>query len=354
MNRKASTTNRFKKAKPEQGNSASEKSGLLGMVGIGSSAGGLEALEQFLGHVKIPSSLAFVIVQHQDPLHKGIMPELLQRATKMKVISVTDGTKVVRNCVYVIPPNKDMSVLNGVLHLFEPAEQRGLRLPIDFFFRSLGEDQRERSVGIILSGMGGDGTAGLRVIKERGGIALVQDPLNAKFDSMPRSAIEAGLADIVAPVAGLPELILPLLSQPPLRRQTGQWTDGKLQSGLEKVVLLLRIHTGHDFSLYKRSTLYRRIERRMGLHRIDKMPDYLRYLQENAQELDLLFKELLIGVTSFFRDKAAWDLLMEEVLPQVLSSRPSGHVFRAWVPGCSTGEEAYSLAIALKETSERM
>ena len=354
MNRKAPTSKRFKKTKPSKVDPGSVESELLGIVGIGSSAGGLEALEQFLGHVKVPSPLAFVIVQHQDPSHKGLMPELLQRATKMKVISVTDRTKVVRNCVYVIPPNKDMSVLNGVLHLLDPAEPRGLRLPINFFFRSLGDDQRERSIGVILSGMGGDGTVGLRAIKERGGVTLVQDPLNAKFDSMPRSAIDAGLADIVASVEGLPGMILQLLRKSPAQRKSAPSVEEKLQSGLEKVVLLLRIHTGHDFSLYKQSTLYRRIERRMGLHRIEKMPDYVRYLHQNTQELELLFKELLIGVTSFFRDNGAWDLLIDKVFTELLSSRPEGHVFRAWVPGCSTGEEAYSLAIALKESAERI
>ena len=186
------------------------------IVGIGASAGGLEALEQFLGHVPAGSRMAFVIVQHLDPTHKGIMPELLQRATRMKVVQVKDRTKVQPECVYVIPPNKDMSILHGVLHLLEPAAPRGLRLPIDFFLRSLAQDQQQHSIGVILSGMGSDGTLGLRAIKERGGLVLVQDPATAKFDGMPRSAIDSGLADIVAPVDDLPGRILAYLKRIPL------------------------------------------------------------------------------------------------------------------------------------------
>ena len=324
------------------------------IVGIGASAGGLEALEQFLRHVPAGSGLAFVIVQHLDPTHKGIMPELLQRATGMKVFQVRDRTLVRPDCVYVIPPNRDMTILHGILHLFKPVAPRGLRLPIDLFLRSLAQDQQQHSIGVILSGMGSDGTLGLRAIKEMAGVALVQDPATAKFDSMPRSAIEAGLADIVAPVEELPEKILGLLNRPPFASRTDLPRDDKAQSSLEKVVVLLRAHTGHDFSLYKRNTLYRRIERRMGIHQINKMAAYVRYLQENSQELDLLFKELLIGVTSFFRDPGVWEQLRDQAIPDLLASRAPGQVLRAWVPGCSTGEEAYSLAIVLTEVVEKI
>ncbi|HWX22973.1 MAG TPA: chemotaxis protein CheB [Candidatus Binatia bacterium] len=323
------------------------------IVGIGASAGGLEALEQFLRGVPATSGMAFVIIQHLDPTHKGIMSELLQRATGMKVFQVKDRTKVQPDCVYVIPPNKDMSILHGILHLLEPAAPRGLRLPIDFFLRSLAQDQHERSIGVILSGMGSDGTLGLRAIKEKAGVALVQDPAGAKFDGMPRSAVEAGLADIVAPADELPGKILAYLQRAPLLTRTEVALEDKTQSALEKVVILLRAHTGHDFSLYKRNTLYRRIERRMGLHQINKMAAYVRYLQENSQELDLLFKELLIGVTNFFRDPAAWEQLRNQAIPRLLVGRPPGQALRAWVPGCSTGEEAYSLAIVFKEAVEQ-
>jgi len=324
------------------------------IIGIGTSAGGLEALEHFLSHVPRNSGMAFVIVQHLDPTRKGIMPELLQRITGMKVIQVKDRTLVQPNSVYVIPPNKDMSILHGVLHLLEPASPRGLRLPIDFFLRSLAQDQQEHSIGVILSGMGSDGTLGLRAIKEKGGVVLVQDPATAKFDGMPRSAIDSGLADIVAPVDDLPGRIIAYLHRTPLAHTSETALAEKTQNALDKAIILLRTHTGHDFSLYKKNTFYRRIERRMGIHQIGKIADYVRYLQENSQELDLLFKELLIGVTSFFRDTGVWEELRKKILPALIASRPDGHVIRAWVPGCSTGEEAYSLAMVFKEVKEKL
>ncbi len=324
------------------------------VVGIGASAGGLEALEHFLSHVPKSSGMAFVIVQHLDPTRNDIMPELLQRATGMEVIQVQDRTTVRLNCVYVIPPNKDMSILRGVLHLLEPATPRGLRLPIDFFLRSLAQDQQELGIGVILSGMGSDGTLGLRAIKESGGVALVQDPATAKFDGMPRSAIDSGLSDIVAPADDLPGRILAYLQRTPLVHTTEHMLPDGTQSALEKAIILLRTHTGHDFSLYKRNTFYRRIERRMGIHQIDKIGDYIQYLQRTPQELDLLFKELLIGVTSFFRDPAVWEELRNKILPALIASRPDGHVLRAWVPGCSTGEEAYSLAMVFNEVVEKI
>ena len=322
------------------------------IVGIGASAGGLEALEQFLRHVPEKTGIAFVIVQHLDPTHKGIMPELLQRATAMEVFQVRDRLRVKPDCVYVIPPNREMSILHGVLHLFEPTAPRGLRLPIDFFLRSLAEDQQERSIGVILSGMGSDGTMGLRAIKEKGGLVLVQEPTSARFDSMPRSAIDAGLADIVAPAEELPGKISDYLRHAILIARSDTPLEKKEQSALEKILILLRAHTGQDFSLYKKNTVYRRIERRMGIHQIGKISAYVRYLQENPQEVELLFKELLIGVTSFFRDPAAWEELKGTALPALLTNRRAGGTIRAWSVGCSTGEEAYSLAIVFREALE--
>src|SRR5208283_1562266 len=219
-------------------------------------------------------------------------------------------------------PNKDMSVLHGTLHLLDPTAPRGLRLPIDFFFRSLADDRKERSIGIILSGMGTDGTMGLKAIKEKAGVVFVQEPASAKFDSMPRSAIDAGLADVVAPVGELPEKIIAYLERAPLMTKPGFLLEGKAQSALDKVVILLRSHTGQDFSLYKKSTVYRRIERRMGIHQIEGISEYVRFLQANPQELELLFKELLIGVTSFFRDPEAWERLKGAIL-SLLSDCPS-------------------------------
>ncbi len=245
-----------------------------------------------------------------------------------------------------------MSLLHGDLHLLAPAAPRGLRLPIDFFFRSLALDQQEHSIGVILSGMGSDGTLGLRAIKEKAGVVLVQEAATAKFDGMPRSAIDAGLADIVAPAEELPGKILAYLRRTPLIAKSEVPLEDQAHSTLEKAVILLRAHTGHDFSLYKRNTLFRRIERRMGIHQIGKMAGYIRYLQENSQELDLLFKELLIGVTNFFRDPAAWEHLRTHAIPELFASRPPGQALRAWVTGCSTGEEAYSLAMVFKEALE--
>ena len=280
------------------------------VVGIGASAGGLEAIELFFKNVPPVCGLAFVIVQHLDPTHKGIMVELLQRATAMPVTQVRDRMKVKPDNVYVIPPNRDLSILQGVLHLLEPVAPRGLRLPIDFFFRSLSDDLQDRGIGVILSGMGSDGTLGLRAIKEKAGAVFVQQPESAKFDSMPNSAIDSGLADVVAPAEELAGKIFAYLRHAPLHspRSNHDLTD-KDQSGLGKIILLLRTKTGHDFSLYKKNTIYRRIKRRMGLHQLGHLADYVRYLRDNPQEADLLFKELLIGVTSFFRDPTAWEQL---------------------------------------------
>jgi two-component system CheB/CheR fusion protein len=323
------------------------------VVGIGASAGGLEALAQFLGNVQADSRLAFVVIQHLDPTLKGMLPELLQRATIMKVVQVKDGQMVRPGCVYVIPPNKDMSILHGKLHLLQPVAPRGLRLPIDFFFRSLAEDQRELGVGVILSGMGSDGTLGVKAIKENGGVVMVQDPASAKFDAMPQSAIEAGLADFVAAAEELPSRLVDYLRHMPRIGRVEAPLEEKTISALDKVIILLRSNTGHDFTLYRRNTLYRRVERRMGIHQIVKISTYVRFLQENPQELGILFKELLIGVTSFFRDKAAWDQLQKRALPALLAHRPAGVALRAWIAGCSTGEEAYSLAMLFKETLGR-
>jgi two-component system CheB/CheR fusion protein len=324
------------------------------IVGLGASAGGLEALEQFLGHVPKACGLAFVVVQHLDPTRKGILVELLQRSTTMPILQIKDRMKIEPNHVYVIPPNKDLSILHGVLHLLEPAKPHGLRLPIDFFFRSLADDQHGQSIGVILSGMGSDGTLGLRAIKEKAGAVFVQTPGSAKFDSMPRMAIDAGLADVVASAEELPSRIIDYLQHIPLLVPPDQDIADKDQSALEKVVILLRAQTGHDFSLYKKSTLSRRIERRMSLHQITRIADYVRYLRENSQESELLFKELLIGVTNFFRDPAVWEQLKDKIIPEYLAARPQGGMLRAWTAGCSTGEEAYSLAIVFKEVLEKI
>jgi len=326
------------------------------IVGIGASAGGLVALEQFLSHVPVNGGMAYVIVQHLDPHHEGMLVEILQRTTSMPVMQAKDLAQVTPDHVYVIPPGFDLTVLNGVLHLLVPPEPRGLHLPIDVFFKSLADDRQQNSIGVILSGMGSDGTVGLRAIRQAAGACFVQTPAAAQFDSMPRSAIDAGVADVVAPAEELPQKILAYVGRVQIASLAdAQNTDEQKVADvgfLEKVIVLLRSQVGHDFSLYKKSTLSRRIERRMGLHQLTRIEDYLRYLRENPKESELLFNELLIGVTSFFRDTPVWDQLKAEVIPGLLASYPNGAVLRAWIPGCSTGEEAYSLAMVFKETLE--
>ena len=319
------------------------------IVGIGASAGGLEALVSFLGNVPKNSGLAFVIVQHMEQTRKSVLEELLQSATNMKVMQVKDNISIQPDCVYVIPPNKDMSIQHRVLHLSDHIAPHTLQLPIDFFFRSLADDQQDSSIGVILSGMGTDGTLGLKAIKEKGGIVFIQEPSSAKFDGMPGSAIAAGLADVISPVDTLPSKIVDYLENKPLIKRTEEDPADNVVSSFDNIMILLRSQTGHDFSSYKKNTIDRRIERRMGVHQIDKIATYVLYLQKNPQELDLLFKEFLIGVTSFFREPMEWKLLKDKVLPAILAERAPSNTIRVWVSGCSTGEEAYSLAIVFKE-----
>lgn len=323
------------------------------IVGIGASAGGLEALEQLLRNVPDNSGMAFVVIQHLDPTQKGMLPELLQRITKMDVFQVEDRMKVQPNCVYVIPPNKSMSILKGTLYLFQPIEVRGMRLPIDFFFRSLADDQDELAVGVILSGMGSDGSIGIGAIKEKHGIVIVQDPKTSQFDSMPRNAINTGFTDVVAPPQKIYLKLTEYLEHIPIvQSKLNEGIESK--TALEKIIILLRTHTGNDFSSYKKTTIYRRIERRMSVHKIKEMNSYVHFMQKNPKEVHILFKELLIGVTSFFRDPLVWDKLKETVLPEKVGKHQPGSTIRAWIPGCSTGEEAYSLAIILREVIEKI
>lgn len=328
---------------------ARRPSGPERIVGLGCSAGGLEACEQFLTHLAPDTGLAFVLVSHLDPDRKGIMPELLQRCTRMKVCQAEDGMKARPNCVYVIPPKVDLSILHGKFQLLEPSAPRGLRLPIDFFFKHLAQDQKQRSVGIILSGMGTDGTQGLKAIKEGMGLVLAQDPASAKYDGMPRSAIGTGLVDIVAPAMDLPARLAGFVKHAAALPHQAVAGEAEPSSALEKVFVLLRARTGTDFSAYKATTIHRRLERRLNVHQLESLAHYVRYAQENPHELDLLFRELLIGVTSFFRDPAAYQALQEKAIPQLLESKAPGSPLRVWVPGCATGEEAYSVMLALTE-----
>jgi two-component system CheB/CheR fusion protein len=340
------------------------------IVGLGASAGGLGPLEQFLGQVPPNSGMAYVVVQHLDPTQKALLAELLQRTTAMPVREAENDMRVEPDCVYVIPPNSELSVVHGMLNLETPAAPRGLRLPINVLFSSLARDQGEQSVAVVLSGMGTDGTLGLQAIKAVGGLTAVQQPDTAQFDAMPKSAIAAGRADIVAPPAELPELILAYLTRltalapeqetkpkPKPKQEIRSAEPAQASSQLtpmQTIFQVLRERTRHDFSSYKPSTLRRRIDRRMAIHAIPTLAEYADFLQHNTQEVDLLFKEVLIGVTSFFRDAAVWEHLAAEVVPELLARRSEEHSLRAWVIGCSSGEEAYSLAMVFTEAMQRL
>lgn len=323
------------------------------IIGIGCSAGGLEALEAFFHRIPANCGMAFVVVQHLDPHHVSTLPELIGRSAELPVKEAQNRMPVVPSHIYVIPPNKELSLLHDTLHLLDPASSTGLRLPVDFFFRTLAEDRQERAIGVILSGMGSDGMLGLRAIKEKGGFALVQEPSDARSESMPRSAIGAGLADVVAPAASLFGQLVQFVHQSQRHPVVSEPVAADTLSALEKVIILLRDRCGADFSDYKTSTLYRRIERRTVLHQLRGITAYVKYLRENPQELDLLFKELLIGVTNFFRDPVLWDLLRDKAFPTLFAQYPKGGALRAWVPACSSGEEAYSLAIVFREALEK-
>ncbi len=325
------------------------------VVALGASAGGLEAYEQFFQLIPPDSGHAFVLVQHLDPRHPSLLTEILQRSAKIPVVEATDQMDVLPNRVHVIPPNRDMLIMQGRLRLHLPLEPHGQRMPIDSFFRSLATDQGERAVGIILSGSGGDGTLGMRAIFGAGGLCLVQDPDTAKFPGMPQSALHAGYVNQVLRLDKMPQALLAAAQLLPAQRKSAS-SPGAAGSGLaadaagvDRILALLRSATGHDFTQYKKQTIGRRIERRMVQHMTTSAEVYARYLQQQPQELMALFRELLINVTSFFRDPEAFDVLKTEVLPAILQAKSADVPLRVWVAGCSTGEEAYSIAMVLRE-----
>jgi two-component system CheB/CheR fusion protein len=327
------------------------------VVGIGASAGGLAAFEAFFSGMPLDADpgMAFVLVQHLAPDHKSILSDLIRRYTRMQVFEVEDGMVVQPNCAYIIPPNRDMAFLNGSLHLLEPSAPRGQRLPIDFLFRSLAQDQHEQAIGIVLSGTGSDGTLGVRAIKDAGGMVMAQTPESTEFDGMPRNALATGMVNYELPPA---EMVAQLIAYAAhafgkLPRLDTTATP-KTGSALKKIFILLRAQTGHDFSQYKPNTIHRRIERRMAVHQIETIDGYIKYLQQTPPEVEALFRDLLIGVTNFFRDPEAFKVLEEQVIPKLFDDKPAGGVVRVWSTGCSTGEEAYSIAILLQERMEAL
>jgi len=321
------------------------------VVGVGASAGGLEAFTQLLGALPTDTGMAFVLVQHLEPKHESVLPKLLQKSTKMPVLEVREGIHVEPDKVYVIPANADMSLLDGLLHIVGRKATAGHHLPIDSFFISLAEARGAQAVGVILSGAASDGTVGFRAIKKAGGITIAQAPESAKFDGMPRSAIASGCVDLVLP----PDRIAHELG-----RMTGHLFPG-LRHGEEtpeipgidedwaRLFRTLRRATGIDFGLYKPSTIKRRVARRMAVCKLDNFADYVKLLRQNPREVSALFGELLILVTEFFRDPEVYEILRLRVFPKILAERVAGEPIRIWVAGCSTGEEPYSVAITLLE-----
>lgn len=324
------------------------------IVGLGASAGGLASLELFFSSVPADSDLAYIVIQHLDPTRKTLLGSLLQRVTALPVQEATEGMAIERNAVYVIPPNSELTVVKGHLHLSHSPHPRGLRLPIDALLGSLAREQGERAVGVVLSGMGADGTLGLQSLHTQGGLTLAQLPESAQFDAMPRSAIATGCVDIVVPPDEMPRRIL----QWARSQQAAPTTDinpparEDVAAVLNTILGLLRAHCRHDLSLYKTSTLLRRIERRVAVHNLASMSAYAELLADSPQECDLLFAEMLIGVTRFFRDPEVWRDLAEQILPEILARPAQPEPLRAWIAGCSTGEEAYSLAMLFKEVQE--
>jgi two-component system, chemotaxis family, CheB/CheR fusion protein len=286
-------------------------------VGVGASAGGLEALEQFFKNMKPDSGLSFVVVQHLSPDYKSLMVELLSKHTMMKVFRAEDGMKIMPDCIYLIPPKKNMTVFHGKLFLTEQDHHHVINLPIDIFFRSLAEDYSDKSIGIILSGTGSDGTLGIRAIKGIGGMVMAQDDNSAKFDGMPRSAISTGLVDYILPADKMPEELLKYVKHPLTAKAEEKQNLTNHENTLGKILSIIRNVTGVDFTYYKPNTIVRRLERRITINQINSYENYVSFLEQSNKEVNILYKELLIGVTKFFRDQESFDILKDQIIPEL-------------------------------------
>lgn len=321
------------------------------IVGIGASAGGLAAFEAFFSAMLSDTDpgVAFVLVQHLDPNYKSILSDLIRSFTRMPVYEATNWTDIEPNCVYIIPPNRDMVLRNGVLQLMEPSQPHGHRLPIDIFFSSLAQDKQEKAIGIVLSGTGSDGTKGVQAIKAEGGMVMAQTPESSEYNNMPLSAIATGQVDYVLKPEEMPAQLVAYITY--VFGKTHQEAS-KFEGSMKNIFNFLLIKTGHDFSHYKYGTINRRVERRMAVRNIENMDEYVRYLAQKPAEVEALFHDLLIGVTSFFRNPEAFRALQEQVIPCLFVGKYPESSIRVWVPGCSTGEEAYSIALLLQEQME--
>ena len=340
---------RIKKVKAEVSVRAENVAATYPIVAIGASAGGLEAFSNLLRALPPEPGIALVFIPHLDPTHESAMVELLARITGMPVLQAAEGMRVAVNSVYVLPPNSDMTIERGILRLVRRGAERGHHMPIDTFFRSLAEDQSANAVGVILSGTANDGTQGLAAIKNNAGITFAQDANSAKYDGMPSSAIASGVVDYVLTPDRIAEELIRIQKQPLRREVTADAFDGK-DHLMKDIFRLLKSYSKVDFVDYKAATIRRRIVRRMNINHIDELRDYVKLLHRNPQEIEGLYRDVLINVTSFFRNPEVFDSLHEVVYPKIIADRSSSEQVRVWVPGCSTGEETYSHAISLVET----
>jgi len=324
------------------------------VVGIGASAGGLEAIQDFFKNMPSEINASFIVIQHLSPDYKSFMNELLSRVTNIPIEVVTDAMPIQINRIYLIPPKTNMTVFKGVLYLTELSAIRTFNLPIDVFFRSLAKDQEKNAIGIVLSGTGSDGSLGIKAIKEFGGMTMSQDDKSAKFDGMPRSSIATGMVDIVLPPTLLAKELVSYIKHPFVSntKKNENFLDIE-QNQLKKIIQILYSYKNVDFSSYKEATIVRRIEKRISINRFEKIEEYTNYLVNNPNETDILFNELLIGVTRFFRDELYFNSLLENVIPEIIDKSTDRHEIRIWVTACSTGEEAYSIAILFNEYLEQ-
>lgn len=320
------------------------------IVGIGASAGGLDALKNFFSNLPNERNIAYIVVQHLDPNHESNLDEILTRFTSLNVVQAIESIDIEPNTIYVISPGHKLSINDTRIKVDNFTAQRGQRKPIDFLFRSMAYEFEDKSIGILLSGTGTDGTLGLREIKGVNGIAIVQDPDTAEYEDMPRNAINNLKIDFILPPEKIPEKLAEYIdSYYKELEERKNFKEVEIKRGLNIIFDLVHRRTGHQFSAYKESTILRRIKKRMGVNQIYEFTKYVEYLQSKPNEADNLFQEFLIGVTNFFRDKESFEILEKKVIPKLFDYYSSDETIRVWVPGCSTGEEAYSIAILLQE-----
>lgn len=322
------------------------------LVALAASAGGLDALTRFFDHLAEGTGAAFVVIQHRAADKHSALAPLLQKHTQAQVKEVLENTPVEKDTVYLAPADKDLEIFNGVLHPVEPAVHHGIRLPANHFLRSLALERGDQAVCVILSGSGDDGTLGLREIKANNGLVMAQTPAQAAYSQMPQNAVDTGLVDYVLDVESIPKQMMEYLRHP-VRDTVIKSKEADLESKLQEIFGLIRLETGRDFSHYKRNTAKRRIARRLAVHQIDDMDSYLRFLRNNRHEVEILARELLITVTSFFRNPQSFNALKEKAIKEIVEAVPPGSDVKVWVAACSTGEEAYSIAILFAEQMEQ-